>query len=118
MSDRLVPWLVVVGLAVIYPVAVLAGGAPRFPSHADCVHPATSDGSIEAVFGRFRTSAAAESLQRRAAQSGFKNVLIESDGCGLLKVALHGIPSLAVGHDFVAEAERVGFHPTLEQQAP
>ena len=118
MSRRLLPWIVLVVFALGYPLVVLAGGGPRFPSRADCIHPATSDGNIEAVFGRFGTSAAAESVQRRAAHSGFKNVEIESDGCGLLKVTLHGIPSLEVGRDFIAEARRVGFHPTLEQQAP
>ena len=118
MSRRLLVWAVLVASTLGYPLVVLGGGSPRFPSRADCVHPATSEGNLEAVFGRFATSAAAESVQRRATRSGFKNVQIESDGCGLLKVTLHGIPSLEVGRDFIAEAQRVGFHPMLEQQGP
>jgi hypothetical protein len=118
MSRRLLVWTVLVVSALGYPLVVLGGGAPRFPSRADCVHPAKSEGNLEAVFGRFASSAAAESLQRRATRSGFKNVQIESDGCGLLKVTLHGIPSLEVGRNFIAEAQKVGFHPMLEQQGP
>jgi len=115
MSRRLLPWIVLVVLALGYPLVVLGGGGPRFPSRGDCVRPATSDQNIEAVFGRFGTTAVAESMQRRAARSGFKNVQVESDGCGLFKVTLHGIPSLEVGREFIAEAQRVGFHPMLEQ---
>jgi hypothetical protein len=118
MSRRLLVWVVLAVSTFGYPLVVLAGGAPRFPSRADCVHPATSGGHLEAVFGRFATRAAAESVQRRAARAGFKNIQIEPDGCGLLKVTLHGIPSLEVGRDFVAEARRVGFHPVLEQEGP
>jgi hypothetical protein len=118
MNRRLLVWIVPAVFTLGYPLVVLGGGGPRFPSRSECVHPATSDGRIEAVFGRFETSAAADSAQRRAAQAGFKNLQIESDGCGLLKVTLPGIPSLEVGRDFVAEAQKVGFHPMLEQQAP
>jgi hypothetical protein len=118
MRRRVIPWLVLLVAALAYPLAVLAGGEPRFPSRAECAHPAKTGGDIEAVFGRFSTNAAAESLLRRVLQSGFESVRIESDGCGRLKVTLHGIPTLEVGRDFVAEAERVGFHPALEQATP
>jgi hypothetical protein len=112
---RLAPWLALIAVALLYPLAVLAGGAPRFPSRHDCVRPATTDENVEAVFGRFGTIAAAESVQMRATRAGFQSLQIESDGCGLFKVTLHGIPSLQVGRDFVREAEREGFRPTLEQ---
>ena len=79
MSRRLLPWIVLVVFALGYPLVVLGGGGPRFPSRGDCVRPATSDQNIEAVFGRFGTTAVAESMQRRAARSGFKNVQVESD---------------------------------------
>jgi hypothetical protein len=111
----LLPWLALIAVALSYPLAVVAGGTPHFPTRHECVHPATSDGNIEAVFGRFTTVTAAESLQRRAKRAGFQGVQVEGDGCGLLKVTLHGIPTLAVGRDFVHEAEGVGFHPQLEQ---
>jgi hypothetical protein len=117
MRRRLVPWLLLVGVALVYPLVVLGGNGVHFPSPMECVHPATSDSEIEAVFGRFRTQAAAGDLQQRALHSGFKGVQVEPDGCGFLKVTLHGIPSLEVGRDFVAEAEAEGFHPRLEQPA-
>jgi hypothetical protein len=111
-------WLLIGTVALVYPLVVLAGGAPRFPSRHDCVHPAKSDDNIEAVFGHFSTTAAAEAVRQRAAHSGFKNLQLEADGCGLFKVTLRGIPSLAVGRDFLAEADKVGFHPALEQAVP
>jgi hypothetical protein len=116
MSRRVLPWFLLLAVALIYPLAILAGGAPRFPTRQECVHPATTDGNIEAVFARFTTIAPAESLQRRALHAGFKGVQVEPDGCGRFKVTLHGIPTLAVGRDFVHEAEGVGFHPMLEQE--
>jgi hypothetical protein len=116
MSRRLLPWLGVLAVALIYPLVVLGGGSARFPTRHECVHPARGDGHIEAVFARVATIASAESLQRRAARAGFQNIQIEPDGCGLFKVTLHGIPTLAVGRDFVHEAEGAGFHPTLEEE--
>jgi hypothetical protein len=118
MRHRLVPWIALLAMAIAYPLVVLGGGWPRFPTRAECIHPAVHDGDIEAVFGRLTTTAAAKSLRRRAAQSGFKNLEIESDGCGFRKVTLHDVPTLEIGRDFVAEAEKVGFSPRLEQQTP
>ena len=46
---------------------------------------------------------------------GFKGSQIEPDGCGLLKVAVHGIPTLKVGDEVLTEARSVGLSPTLEQ---
>jgi hypothetical protein len=112
---RLAPWIVLIAVMLLYPLAVVAGGAPRFPSRHECVRPATTDENLEAVFGRFRTTTAAESVRMKAERAGFKNLQVESDGCGLFKVTLRGIPSLQVGRDFLREAERAGFQPTLEQ---
>jgi hypothetical protein len=114
-TRRFAPLLVAVAVALLYPLAVLAQGAPHFPSQHECVRPASGDEDLEAVFGRFPTVTAAEALQARAARSGFKNVRVERDGCGFFKVTLHGIPNRQVGADFVREAERVGFRPRLEQ---
>jgi hypothetical protein len=112
---RVAPWIVLIVVVLLYPLAVLAGGAPHFPSRHDCVRPATTDEKLEAVFGRFGTVAAADSVRARAARAGFQNLKVEPDGCGLFKVTLHGIPRLQVGRDFVREAESVGFRPTLER---
>jgi hypothetical protein len=110
------PWLAVIAAPLIYGlVVVAANGTPHFPTRHDCIHPATRDGSIDAVFMRFTTITAAQSLQRRVEHAGFQNVQVEGDGCGLFKVVLHGIPTLAVARDFVQEAEGAAFHPTLEQ---
>jgi hypothetical protein len=118
VNVRIVPWVLLLVAALVYPLTVVAGGGPRFPSQAECVHPARTDGNIEAVFARLSSSVRAESLLREVLRSGFKGTQVEPDGCGLLKVTLHGIPTLQVGHDFVAEAGTVGFHPTLEQATP
>lgn len=115
MRTRILSWTVLLVAALTYPLVVVAGSSPRMPSRAECVHPAKNDGNIEAVFGRFRSNTRAEPVLRHALHVGFKGTEIESDGCGFLKVTLHGIPTLQVGRDFVAEAKTVGFHPQLEQ---
>jgi hypothetical protein len=115
---RLLPWIVLVTAALAYPLVVVAGGRPHFPTRHECVHPARSDGNIDAVFAHLPTTAAAVSLQRRATDAEFQNVQVQPDGCGLFKVTLHGIPTLAVGRDFVREAQSRGFHPILEQEKP
>jgi hypothetical protein len=112
------PWAILLATAVIYPLAVTAGGSPRFPHRSECVHPARRDGKLEAVFGRYSTSTRAAPVLRRVLAAGFRGTRIESDGCGLLKVALHGIPTLRVGRDFVAEARGEGFNPRLEEEEP
>ncbi len=102
-------------MAVAYPLAVLAGGAPRFPSRDDCVRPALHDGDIEAVFGRFDSELEAALVRDRALSVGFQGTAVEGDGCGRVKVVLHGIPTLEVGREFAAQARSVGFDVTLEQ---
>ena len=114
---RLLPWAIVVIVALAYPLAVLAGGSPAFPSKADCMHVAHADGDLEVVFGRFESAAEATPLLQRVLAAGFKGSQVEPDGCGLLKVAVHGIPTLKVGTQVVAEARSVHLHPTLEQVA-
>jgi hypothetical protein len=112
-------WLVLVLVAALaYPVAVLATGAPRFPSPAECIRPAKTDGAIEAVFGRFSRQAAAEQLQRRALGAGFVGTKIEGDGCGRLKVDVQGISTLEVGRELAAEARKVGLDVSLERVQP
>jgi hypothetical protein len=108
----------IVVAALAYPLAVIATGAPRFPSRTECIHPAKEDGPIEAVFGRFADQAAAQQLQQRALHAGFVGTKIEGDGCGRLKVDVQGIQTLAVGRELAAEAEKVGLHVTLEAVQP
>lgn len=108
------PLVLVVAAAIAYPVAVVAGGGPHFPSRADCVDTATRDADIEAVFGRLESRADAEVLQQRALGLGFKGTAIERDACGRLKVLVHGITTLAVGRELAAEARKVGLVVSLE----
>jgi hypothetical protein len=108
-------WVIFLGIVLSYPVVVLAGGSPRFPSAAECIHPAKGEGELEAVFGRFRDRSAAVAMRDRALAVGFKQIEVVGDGCGFLKVVLGEVPSLAVGRDFAAEARKVGFTVSLER---
>jgi hypothetical protein len=108
------PLLLVLLAGVAYPLSTLTGGAPRFPTRADCVHPPVAGQPLEAVFGRFERQTPAETLLAQVRQRGFAGSMIEGDGCGLLKVDVQGIPNLRVGQSLVAEARSVGFRPTLE----
>ncbi len=111
---RAAPWLAVVVTGLVYPVVVLAGGGAHFPSRADCVHIARADGDLKVVFGRSESPSDASSLLDRVLKSGFKGSLIEPDGCGLFEVSVHGISTLAVGGQVVAEAKTVGLGASVE----
>jgi hypothetical protein len=112
---RIVPWAIVLAAALVYPLATLAGGAPRLPSRAECVHPAHADGELEVVFGRFERASDADAMLETVLRDGFQGSQIEPDGCGLLKVAVHGISTLKVGEEVMAEARSVHLEPTLEE---
>jgi hypothetical protein len=112
---RIAPLAILLAVPLLYPVAVLGRGAPRFPSRADCVEPAGNNGKIDAVFGRFATQAQASIALRRVLELGFSGSEVEADGCGLQKVLVHGIPNLEVGHELVEEARGVGLHVRLER---
>jgi hypothetical protein len=115
---RILPWAIVLVSALAYPLAVAADGGTRFPHRGECRHLAKTEGNLEAVFGRFFSTTGAKPVLRHALEVGFKGTRIESDGCGLLKVTLPGIPTLQVGQDFIAQARRVGFNPHLEHGTP
>jgi hypothetical protein len=108
----------VLAAAIGYPVGIVSGGTPDFPKRSDCVDVATKDGEIEAVFGRFDMRADAVARLELVLGRGFKGSEIEGDGCGRMKVVLHGIPTLAVGRALAAEARSEGFNVTLEYAAP
>lgn len=109
------PWAIVLVAALAYSLATLVGGGPRFPSRSECVHVAHADGDLEVVFGRFQMATEASAALEKVLAVGFKGSQIEPDGCGLLKVAVHGIPTLKVGDEVLTEARSVGLSPTLEQ---
>ncbi len=118
MITRLAPLALVLAAGIGYPVGVMSGGAPHFPERSDCVDLATKDGEIEAVFGRFDRRADAAAKLRVVLGRGFTGSEIEGDGCGRLKVLVHGIRTLAVGRELAAEARSVGLNVALEYAAP
>ncbi len=69
---------------------------------------------VEPVIG-VPLTIAATALLGKVLAVGFKGSQIEPDGCGFLKVAVHGIPTQKVGGEVVAEARSVGLEATLEQ---
>ena len=111
---RAAPWAAVVVAGIAYPLVVLAGGGAHFPTRSDCVHLARHDGDLEVVFGRLESPTDASTLLTRVLSAGFKGSQIEPDGCGLLKVTVHGISTLKVGSEVIAEARSVGLKPSLE----
>jgi hypothetical protein len=118
MSRAHVALAMVVAAALLYPLVVIAGGSPHFPSRGECAQRPRENDKIEAVFGRSRDRAAAVEVQRRALSLGFKGLVVERDGCGYAKVVLHGVPSLAVGRELTAEAAQVGLRVMLERELP
>jgi hypothetical protein len=112
--SRNAPWVAALVVALAYPVVVLAGGGAHFPSRADCVQIAHADGNLKVVFGRSESASEASSLLARVLRAGFKGSQIEPDGCGLLEVSVHGIPTLQVGGQVVAEARTVGLKASVE----
>jgi hypothetical protein len=108
-------WAVIAALVLVYPVATLATGGPRFPTREDCVRPATADGDIDAVFGYFDSEVEAAGVRDRALAVGFVGTEMALNGCGRVRVAVGGIPTLEVGREFAQEAHKVGFEVTLEQ---
>ena len=115
--SRLAPWLVVAGLILVYPAVIVATGNPTFPTRDECVRPATMDGSIDAVFGYFDDEVAAAVVRDRALEVGFVGTELAWNGCGRVRVAVDGIPTLDVGREFVEQARTVGFEVTLERAA-
>ncbi len=112
---RWAPWLIVAALVLAYPVVTLASGGARFPTRDECVHPATQDGDIDAVFGYFDNEVDAMEMRDRALAVGFQGTELSWNACGRVRVAVGGIPTLEVGRDFVEQAKAAGFDVTLEQ---
>jgi hypothetical protein len=113
---RRIAWVIVIAAALLYPLAVVAGGAPKFPSRSDCVVPARTDGDVDLVFGYHDSTTRAATERDRLRALGYVRAEVVSDGgCGRLKVAVEGYPTLAGARDAAEEARRSGLAPTLEQ---
>jgi hypothetical protein len=115
MTRRAAPWLLVAGLALVYPVVTLATGSPTFPTRDDCINEAKAGAEIDAVFGYFESELEAAQVRDRALAVGFPGTALAWNGCGRVRVALGGIPTLEVGREFAEQARAVGFEVTLEQ---
>lgn len=114
---RLAPVLIVVGAALLYPLAVLAfSGGPEFPSRDDCVVAITGEGEYEVVFGYRDTSREAVELRDQVVGSGFTGTEVEEDGCGRFRVSVDDVPSQEIGEEVIRQARTVGLEPTLEQE--
>jgi hypothetical protein len=68
---------------------------------------------LEAVFGRFKTHAAALTFRTRVTGRGFVNANI-IEGCNEFRVVVRGIDTFDVGVDLQDEARKEGFAVTLE----
>ncbi len=107
---------VVLVAAVGYPALVLAeDGGPRFPSAEDCARPAVDGQPVRVVFGYRETFPEAIELRDRALEVGFLGTEAEQDGCGRVRVAVGGVPSIAVGEQIVETARGVGLDASLER---
>jgi hypothetical protein len=108
----------IVALALIaYPAITVAGGAPRFPSYADCVQAPVDGEKVRVVFGYTSTYPDAIDLRDRALEVGFEGTDVAQDGCGRLRVSLDGVPEVATGEAVIEEARKVGLDPTLERDS-
>ena len=94
---------------------MIASGAPRFPSRAECVKPALEDGDIEAVFGYFDSVQEASHRAGQSTRRRLSRTEIQANACGVVQVAVGGIPTLEVGRAFAEQARSVGFEVTLVQ---
>jgi hypothetical protein len=118
MSRRLATFLAIVLVPLLaYPLLALAGGAPRFPTRAECVHEAVEGQPVDVVFGRLDDPVAAEELRDRVVSVGFTGTEALADGCGRWEVVLDNVPSLEIAEEIGREAETVNLQPTFEQAA-
>jgi hypothetical protein len=115
-GNRAVAGAIVAVAALSYPIVVLAGGGPQFPSRDDCVVPATHDGNVELVFGYFDSIVSATAELARVRRMGYMDAEVVSDGgCARVKIAVPGYTTLAGARDSAEEARRAGLNPTIEQ---
>jgi hypothetical protein len=81
-------------------------------ANGDCGRVEFQNG-LEAVFGRRKTQAQANTLRTAVIRRGFVNANIIT-GCDGFRVVIRGIDTFMIGVDLQAEAKREGFFITLE----
>lgn len=105
--------LVLAGALAI--VALGAGG--KTPGEPTCRTPETRVHD-EVVFGHFSTLAAAKRYAARAKKQALEGIKVENEGCGDYEVEIDGADTERQRSSFAAEAGRLGFPITFEQEAP
>jgi hypothetical protein len=106
-------------IPVLAGVAVLAAAVVPAASSSEPLTVARECGRIEfqsgleAVFGRFKTHAAADRFRAAVVRNGFQNANIVA-GCNEFRVVVRGIESFDVAVDLQAEARRVKLSPAIE----
>jgi hypothetical protein len=119
-TARLVAAAIIVVPLVGYPAVVLAGGGAHFPSPSDCVRIAkpSDTGDLDLVFGRRDTPAEAEQLLEQVKSVGYRDAVVEEDGCLRWKVVYTGIESYEQGASSAAEARGAGLEAQVELAPP
>jgi hypothetical protein len=119
-TARLVAAAIIVVPLVGYPAVVLAGGGAHFPSASDCVRIAKpgDTGDLDLVFGRRDTPAEAERLLERVRSVGYRDAVVQGDGCMRWKVVYTGIESYEQGASSAAEAHGAGLDAQVELAPP
>ena len=92
--------------------AVFVVGTPS-SSTGGCGSAPPADQGLAVEFGRFKTAAEADALQKHLAGVGFVQAKVEQLGCASYRVVETGVPSQAVGQSIVAEAKSAGIKASL-----
>jgi hypothetical protein len=127
LRDALVwesPWLwAVVGIGLLsHPGAMLVGysgsglpgGAPVFPTTADCVAEPPADGQVRVVVAYADSYQEAAALRERAQEAGVGPAVIAQDGCGRLRVYVDDVRSPAASEDLVQKARSEDLAASVE----
>jgi len=99
---------------LVYPLAVLVQGLPRFPGEGDCGPPPEEGRPVNVVFDRFDSPVEAEKERERVLAFGFVGTNVEPDDCGRWLVVLGNVPSVEVAREVAEEARSVDLDPALE----
>jgi hypothetical protein len=98
-----------------YPLVTLAGGAPRFPTRAECARAASAGADdVQVVYGRLDDVVLAEDLLARLTSVGFVGAEIELDDCGRWKVAYGAVDSFEQAGALAEQARANGFDARVE----
>jgi hypothetical protein len=117
------PWLwAIVGVGLLsHPGAMLVGysgsglpgGAPVFISSGDCVAAPAPGRDARLVIGYATSYPEARALQARGSAAGIRNVSVEKDGCGRLRVYADDVTSAEVTRA-MSVARKAALEPTVE----